>query len=313
MSYAEPSERDGWGPEGEEPCPCCGEGCGGACGDEDDDSERAAGGHLSPPIPASRGPLGDADLTCDFDRLPAPEPDVPPPASPWHARRGLAFGASDAAALLIATGRRSAEDSPRWVQDQARVIRVALGGHWHHAPRLYAIKAGLAAEPGITPGSPPAVGLERERALWDRFVRELAEHEAASLLDPSSLRYVPDAVPREWLPFPDRERAPFAATPDAYAHDVLGDHVAVELKCSVQAVLSPPAHYVAQLHVQMACMGAASGLLVVGQQWAAGWQADGPVAVWAVERDEALIEELRAAAREGWAAVERLMEQREAA
>ena len=268
--------------------------------------ERGAGGEVSSPSVASGAPLGDLDVPgCDFD---AEDQTLgaEPPADEWLQRRLRSFGASEVAALMIATGRRNAADYPQWVQDLAKPIRVKGG----KAPRLFARKALLSSQGKLS--SVAAAGTRRERELYEAALRLIEAGTlpgGGGLLLPEGLRYVPDHVPREWLPKRDDVEDRLSATPDAYClKDALGRQVAVELKCTAHAVLTVPPHYALQLQAQMACMGAESGVLVVGQQWAAGWQPDGPVCAWDVERDDAVITELREAAREGWAVVQQLVE-----
>lgn len=236
-----------------------------------------------------------------LDTPPVPEPAAPP-TDPWLARRLASFGASEVAALLVALGRRHAEDFPAWVRAQAKPIRTRAG----IVPRVIARKAGLAAEERMPDVA--RTGTEREPEVWRAFAAKLRGRDVrgADLLDPDSLSYVPATLPQGWLPLRDHVEPRLSATPDAWAHDVLGRQWAVELKCSTKAVLSVPPHYALQLQTQMAVMGAECGLLVVGQQWAAGWLDDGPIAVWAVERDDAVIAEIREAAAEGWRRVEAL-------
>jgi hypothetical protein len=58
------------------------------------------------------------------------------------------------------------------------------------------------------------------------------------------------------------------------------------------------------VQAQLAVSGADYGLLVCGEMWSAWHGNDGRVRVWLVERDEAQIDAIRAAVRDGWAAVE---------
>lgn len=244
-----------------------------------------------------------ADIAA-LDVPPVAEP-VPPPSDPWLARRALGFGASDVAALLVALGRRHAEDFPAWVRDAAKPIRTRAG----IVPRVLARKAGLAAYEA--PSAVALEGIRRERELYSEAYRQarVAPWVASPGLDPESLTYAPDAIPRECLPLVDRYERALSATPDAWARDLYGGLVCVELKCSVQAVLHLPPHYALQVQAQIAVMGAESGLLVVGQQWGASWAPDGPIAAWPVERDDAVIAEIREAAAEGWRRVCALREE----
>jgi hypothetical protein len=178
------------------------------------------------------------------------------------------------------------------VRDAAKTIRVRGGT----APRVIARKAGLAAPEALS--DVMRRGLEREPELAEAWRAQL--HGSATLLEPESLRYVPHAVPRAWLPLVDRHCHELTCTPDAWIDDVLGGHHVVELKCSVRAHVELPPHYVLQVQAQIAVTGADGGVLVVGQQWGAGWLGDGPIATWTIRRDERLIDELRAAAHEGW-------------
>lgn len=216
------------------------------------------------------------------------QPTVEPPRDPWLVRRAHHFGASEVAALMIATGRRDPDIFPKWIQQKAR--------------KLIRIKAGL-AKPS-KPGGAALIGLERERELfveWSRLV-QFGEVGRELALEHSTLRYS-ESVPREWLPLVDRECPALAVTPDAWGRDVFGDHVVVELKCLVKSYDEAPIHYQMQVQAQMAAMNARRAVIIAGDSWAASWAADGPIRSWPVERDDALISEIREAALEGMSLV----------
>ena len=260
------------------------------------------------------GAISCSPEAMEADHLAGAAP-VAEPADPWLRRRAHAFGASEAGALLILAGHRHPEDAPRWVAELARPIRVGLGGRWVQVPRLIARKAGLAAPAKRTPAMDRGIELERE--LFVRAVRLMvrgALRGGGGLLDPRSMRHAA-SVPREWLPLVDRECPRLAATPDAWARDILDRHVAVELKTNVRPIVDLPWHYRAQVLVQCSTMAAESGCLIAGQGWALPRDdgpdgPTGPLAAWDVERDEVEIERIRAAARSAWDRVEELREQR---
>jgi hypothetical protein len=105
-------------------------------------------------------------------------------------------------------------------------------------------------------------------------------------------------------PLVDRAEGRLTATLDGWARDGLGGQVVVELKCSATERPACPWYWRTQVMAQLAVSGADYGLLVMGECWSAWHGNDGPVRVWLVERDEAQIDAIRAAVRDGWAAVE---------
>lgn len=259
----------------------------------------------------------EAEDRIDFAALtdPAPpEPDVYVERDPWLARRMLGFGASEALVLLVALGWASEDDLASY--QRPRVNKIATKGLAPTA-RLWLEKAGLRRP--LSAKAAAAEGTRRERELAEQ-TRKLLEHGQlrgdAGGIDPRSLVYCEDAIPRELLPLVDREAHRLTCTPDAWARDSLGALVPVELKCSVRPYTDTPARHRWQVMTQIAVMDAPFGVLVEGQGWAATWAGDGAVHATVIRRDEEAVRMLRAAAADGWARVEAVRaeyEQRRAA
>jgi len=220
----------------------------------------------------------------------------------WHARRALGFGASDVAALLLASGA-VAEPAPRYLADRAKVITRGPG---RGLPRIIAEKAGV-VEP-LKAGGAAARGTSRERELLEHW-RELLRREqysdegAEGALLPESVTHADMMLASCW-PLVDRHQPRLTATLDAWARDAMGCEAVVECKCTATDRTSAPWYWVAQVQAQLAVSGADYGLLLVGEFWAAWHGNDGPVRVWAVERDETAIALIRELVARSWEAVE---------
>lgn len=233
---------------------------------------------------------------------------------PWLARRALRWGASEVATLLVALGRRPLESLPSYLQPDAKVTRQS-----HGEPRIFAQKAGLV--PPRKAGKSAVRGLELEERLalcWRDLVARGQAGWVCDTLDASTLVWVPRAFPREVLPLIDAACPELAATPDAFVRDTWGGLVCVDTKCSVKAYEGVKWHHVCQLTAQMAVCGADYSAIVEGEGWGAEWkdtagEPAGPIRTYGVKRNQALIAEIRDAAREGWVRVERLRAQKEAA
>lgn len=243
------------------------------------------------------------------------------PSDPWLWRRSWHFGASEVAALLIALGRRP-ED--------------AFGSYPARASKtLLKRKAGLRKPLKRPPEADRGKELEPElfRQWHTALLRGTATTGYAPMIDAESACYVEGLPPalRCLSPAVDHECPELSASLDVACFDVLGRLGVVDLKCSRDSYLAPPAtahmqsdereartlaRMTVQLHAQMAVTGAAWGTIVEGVRWCNDWAADHgrsqPVYTHDVfERNEALIEEIRDACREGWRRVEEL--RREAA
>jgi hypothetical protein len=235
--------------------------------------------------------------------------EIAPPADPWLARRALGFGASDVPALLLALGGVPVGvDVPKYIADRARLKRVA----GVVVPRIIAEKAGLVSP--LKAGTAAAIGTNRERELlwtWrDLLVaRRYYDEAAEGLLLPETVTHADSLLKCCW-PLVDRHAPMLSATLDAWCRDGIDSEIVVELKCSATARRECPWHWRVQVLAQLAVTGAAAGIVVCGEEWAAWHGNSGMVRAWRVGRDEAAIEAIRAAARQGWQMVERARETR---
>lgn len=240
-----------------------------------------------------------------------PEAAEPTPESAWLARRSERWGASEVPTLLAWRGAIDVDRCPAYLREDLEPSRYGAG-----IPRFLARKAGLTARKKT--GAAARRGSERERELLATWVRLLVHGEAACDVLPSTVRHA-DSIPHEWLPIVDRECPHLAATPDAWGRDLYTSAlVAIELKCSMghgrdERVLASVPHWEAQVHAEIAALGAASGVLVIGSGWALdrGDGIDGPVRTHEIERDEARIAVIREVCADAWSAVERLRERRQ--
>lgn len=234
------------------------------------------------------------DLSCDFDNLPQEPPTLlPRPSDPWLRRRSYHFGASEVAALLIALDRRPADAFGSIPRRQSK--------------RLLKRKAGLAKPLKVTPEMERGTQLEAD--LFAEWMRG-----DLGLIARDTVQYVEglDPVLRCLSPAVDHECPELAASLDVLCLDLFGRLGVVDLKCSFKAYEQTKARHVVQLHAQMAVTGAEWGRIVEGVRWANPYFDGGsqPVRTHEViERNDALVEEIRDACREGWAAVEKLREE----
>lgn len=248
--------------------------------------------------------LGDIDMA--MHEIPPPDIARPVPGS-WEWRRGFHFGASEMAALLVALGWRDPDEYGSTVRSQSK--------------RLLHRKAGLARPLKRTPLM--ARGSEREAELWREWRTALERGTAgpeAGLIDPASLVYVeglPEAA-RVLSPIVDHECPEMAASLDVVGRDLLGRLLVVDIKASFKPYEATRPRHVVQLHAQMACTHAEVGHIVEGVRWSNNYFDERPGSQpirthEAVERNDALIAELRAAAREGMERVRALRAAREEA
>jgi hypothetical protein len=248
-------------------------------------------------------------LAIDFSHegmTPSPLSDCYRPApsrDAWLERRTRAWGGSEIGALLVAYGLAPVDAIlPGWLLEQTE--------HYHRLglPKLLARKAGLRGRPKGDTASMNR-GNERERELLARYkAQQLALPTHRRRVDPKTIRHA-DSLPKQFLPFVDRERFPLAVTPDAWARAATdGDLVMIEIKCTYKplVVVRPPWHYRCQLQTEIAVCEARYGLLVVGECWVDDTAPDGPVRIFAMSRDEQMIALLRTVAAEAWEVVEEL-------
>ncbi len=204
---------------------------------------------------------------------------------PWLERRGLHFGASEIAALMIALGRREAIGVPKYMAENAR--------------KLLAVKAGLRRPSKV--GRAAREGTRSERALVDTFAR--GECDVRQML--VSVTHA-DAAPRSFWPLVDRHCPRLSCTPDGWCRDVAGCDVLLEAKCTTSPLAAPHWYWTIQVQAGLAVSSCEWGVIVIGDEWAADWKQPGRVHAHVVERDEALIAEIRGAVVEGWQRVEAL-------
>lgn len=253
--------------------------------------------------------MGDElDFSIDAMSEPLPPPGQQSPDAPdtWLTRRALGFGASDMPALLLALGLVNAH-APKYLTDRTRKTNRTRG-----YPRVIAEKAGLVEPSGV--GKAAHRGAARERELLEQWRQKLIHGQfgcdAERMLDPSRIRHS-DVAMRCAMPWVDRHCPALTATLDAWGDDVLGNEVAIELKCSASERVDLPWYWQAQVMAQLAVTGASYGILVCGDQWAAWHENDGPIRSWLIDRDESVIAALREATRRGWAMVEEAREKLE--
>ena len=258
--------------------------------------------------------MTEDDLSADFAAMTDPEPPevwlVAPPSDAWLVRRGFGFGASDMSNVLVALGWRSPDVLSS--EQKRRNTRPRRKG----IPRTYRVfmeKAKIVRPLKVNedPSSPIQLGKEREPELvarWTDKVRRGTAGPDCALLDWHTVVYVEGDWPRELLPLVDRESPRLTATPDTLVRDVFGDLGCWDAKCSVHAYNELKEHHRIQVHAQMAVCNGQHGGIVEGEAWAAAFRDHagepiGAIVSRGMVRDEALIEELREAAREGWARV----------
>jgi len=181
------------------------------------------------------------------------------PTDPWLRRRGLTWGSSEIATLLLAYELAPLDAQvPAWMRDGATYYQ-RLG-----VPKILAWKAGIRVQPK---GRDQAT-LDRGHRLERRVLSRWQYTRAHELVDPRTIQHA-DELPRRILPLVDRRCPALAVSPDAWAwghgRREERDFVVVELKSSrYEEPAEPPWGYVQQLRSQMDAMEAERGVLVVG-------------------------------------------------
>lgn len=244
------------------------------------------------------------DLALDFATLDGQLAALAPvsaPADPWLQRRALSWGASEMAAVLVVTGRRTIDTIPAWQAKRLAIVR-GLG-----VPRIYAEKAGLKRP--LAAGPAAKLGNERERELLSSWSRLLANGEYAIeeelSLDVESIAHASSA-PREWMPLVSRATPRIAATPDAWCRDIEGRLYDVEIKCAAWEVHECKWTWQVQVQAQGMATSSEGAIVVAGEKWAKAGDHRGPIKRAFVAPDVALRRELAEAAEEAWDAVEKL-------
>jgi hypothetical protein len=224
-----------------------------------------------------------------------------PSADPWLRRRSNAWGASEMAMVLVATGRRSPTSIPQWQRDHLRLLGPS------GMPRLYLEKAGVVGP--LKAGHAAAMGNEREEELLDTWIHLLQQQEYAIEqevdIDIATVRHA-SQVPREWMPLVCRRTRCIAATPDAWCRTTSGLLYDVEIKTTIGGINGCRWTWQVQVQAQGMATSSAGAIVVGGEHWARGSDTSGRVLRAFVEPDEALRAELAEAAEEAWEVVEKL-------
>jgi hypothetical protein len=224
---------------------------------------------------------------------------------PVRKSRPYGFGGGDIAKLFLSLGRRPMESAPRWLQEEcAPMLR-----HGRQA-RFLLQKAGRVGKK--KQGSAQAGGLNREAEIFLTWA-DAPGHD----IDPESCMYA-GALPSEFPPFVDKECPRLVVRPDAWARKYDGSLVMPSLKCARYGYDKPawwngateaPWYYAVQAQAEMAVCNAQHALLVIGCGWIRDDddpRSDGEIMTLPIERDDALIDEIRTAVVHGWAIVESL-------
>lgn len=232
----------------------------------------------------------DDGLAMDIETMDAQlaEPRARAPLSPWQQRRLLTFGASEVPSLLLAFGLRDAKTATKRCQANAAIVRGSLG-----YPRIIAEKAGIKL-PLAHPGGGKREG-ELVRA-WaaglrptDPYLGETLVHfdepeeTKATLVDPTCPR--------------------LAVSLDARIRDMWRTLGVVEAKCGDNDTDDGvcPWQWRDQVQSQLAATSLQWGVAVQGVWWA---YRDGPIRWWHVDRDEAVIAEIRGCVARAWTMVD---------
>ena len=256
------------------------------------------------------------DLSADFAAMVDPEPPeavaVESPVDPWLVRRGFGFGASDVAVVLAALGRRSPDDLPVYMQKRVKLKRVR---GMTPAPRVFMEKAGVVAP--LKVGGPANLGSEREPELvrqWLDKVRRGAAGPDCLMLVAGSAHYVEGDWPRQLIPFVDPHCFRHRVSPDVLIENAFGGLECWDAKCSFKPYDGIKWCHRVQVTSQMAACNAEAGGILEGEGWSAPFRDHagepmGAIVSRSIERDEALVDEIRSADEEGWQRVEAIREE----
>lgn len=230
-------------------------------------------------------------------------------------RGAYGIGAGDVAKLMLALGRRPLESAPRWLREEVAPMK-RHGGQ----PRFLLQKAGRVRR--RRQGHAQHTGLRREGELF------LAWLEEVETLAPMPIDIDPDTacwaggLPDEFPPWSDKQCPRLTVRTDGWFYTTTpGDRVlcTLSIKCARYGYRQPawwsqcgdetPWYYGLQAQAEMAALNAEHTLIVVGCGWIRDPEdprEDGPIKVMRVDRDEALIREIREAVTEGWERIESL-------
>jgi hypothetical protein len=230
-----------------------------------------------------------------------------------YTRGAHGIGAGEVAKLMLALGRRSVDDAPRWMREEVKPM-TRMGGH----SRFLLQKAGRVKK--LAAGNEQATGVRREAELFLRWLDDV------ETLAPMPLDVDPDTavwaggLPDEFPPWADKECRQLTVRTDGWCR-VEHDRVlcTLSLKCARYGFSQPawwsqcgneaPWYYALQAQAEMAALNAEYTLLVVGCGWIRDSddpRDDGPIKTIRVDRDDELIREIRDVVSEGWAQIEKL-------
>jgi hypothetical protein len=225
---------------------------------------------------------------------------VAPPSDPWLARRLLTVGASEVAVAMVIAGLAHIDDLPSYSQPNAKIMKA--GGKT--APRLVLEKARLKRPLAVSEDA--LIGARREAELLSAWGHQLARGtyhcDAEALIQPASVGHA-SLLPKEWMPLLSRG-CRGSATPDAWARDIDGSLVNVQLKCCRQPKPELPWYWRAQVVAECDVTCAEWGLLVCGVYWSISMTSRGPIVAWPVEPTPAETERIRSAVRHFWTLVD---------
>lgn len=230
-----------------------------------------------------------------------------------HVSRGAyGFGGGDIAKLFLALGRRPLDSAPRWLREEVEPMK-RMGGH----PRFLLQKAGRVKRRKSSHAQD--VGVNREAELFLAWAESVAaDHDSGPLpIDPDSPVWA-GALPDEFPPLVDKDCPRLVARIDAWARTPDGALVLPSLKCARYGFAKPawwngiteaPWYYELQSQSEMAVCNADHALLVIGCGWIRDPddpREDGEIKPIRIDRNDALIAEIREAVFQGWAVVEQL-------
>lgn len=231
--------------------------------------------------------------------------------TPVRKSKPYGFGGSDIAKLFLALGRRPMESAPRWLRNE-----VAPAKRHNNTSRFLLQKAGRVGK--LKKSFEQQTGLDREAELFLTWSDMVDRGEPMPLGIASGSAMYATALPDEFPPFVDKECPRLVARIDAWARTPDGALVLPSIKCARYGYNKPawwngateaPWYYALQSQAEMAVCNAQHALLVIGCGWtrdAEDPREDGEILTLRIDRDDAVIDEIRQAVTHGWAVVESL-------